>query len=451
MTTSILKNKTDLLSKKVDVEERFFSEHFQVFNIREEYPLGFHEISIRGSRKLKSGTLIFIDIIDEKGQVLRLTSKQLEDEQLNLPARRISFEIDDNVVSGVATVIVVGTSSDGRIVRYTHKFLINKELPRDPLVERGEWEADTKYFINDVVQFEGNSYIRILTGISLATFELDISSSPSPWRPFVEFPISTDKVTTGTKFLSDVIGEESEEVFIKKEVKVEEDGEDGTLSKRMRQLDDEGIIKSVNEFGSFLELNDSHLSYQMAFGGLVERMFFGQNPFRADDDENFPTDAGIGYLLKNLLRTVRIYFYGFTEPDVNPKFIFEEFGGKRFILSRDNIYTEFNMTQPWNTIEPPFITKQIAYNVGTGVNFRISTEGITQEGKTITGIVGGVNGREIRLRNIGAESIRFNVNDSDSISNNQIDAPSNIDLPQGQTLILIHNGSKWEPQYFYTP
>ena len=56
-------------------------------------------------------------------------------EQMFLPSRRFTMEVDDDVFSGVARLVLVATLEDNRKVRWTRPFIINKSLPQRPLVQ----------------------------------------------------------------------------------------------------------------------------------------------------------------------------------------------------------------------------------------------------------------------------------------------------------------------------
>jgi hypothetical protein len=158
------------------------SQYFEIYGLEPIYGLGIHTVLIRGSRLLKRGTFIFVSVQDEAGFDLLLnlppSSESYEDNFI--PFRRFTMNIDEGfpnlygqtiqgVADGVATMWVVGTTTEGKMVRWSRKFAISKAISNQPLIDRGEWELGQLYSVGDVVFYQNSFYKTILTHVSSST------------------------------------------------------------------------------------------------------------------------------------------------------------------------------------------------------------------------------------------------------------------------------------------
>lgn len=167
----------------VDIEETGDqSDYFEIYGLEPIYGMGIHTLLIRGSRLLKRGTFIYVSVQDETGfdMLLNLPSSSESYEDNFIPFRRFTINIDEGfpnvfgqtiqgVSDGVATMWVVGTTLDGKTVRWHRKFAISKSIQNQPLIDRGEWVLGEFYNIGDVVFYQNGFYKTILSHISSNT------------------------------------------------------------------------------------------------------------------------------------------------------------------------------------------------------------------------------------------------------------------------------------------
>ena len=58
------------------------------------------------------------------------------------------------------------------------------KLGRIKFVWKGNWAASTTYYIDDIVQLGGKTYICRVGHASVADFNTDLEASPSKWEQF---------------------------------------------------------------------------------------------------------------------------------------------------------------------------------------------------------------------------------------------------------------------------
>ena len=172
----------NLLDLRVDIEETGqTSEYFNLFKIQDEYGVGTHTVVIRGSDLLKKGTYIYVEIIDEHQNVIpiNLPPSYESYEQKLLPNRRFTFEVKETNVNGLAKMVFVGTTKEGKRVRFVRDFSINTSIDSHVMRNRGDWALDRFYEVGDVVQHSGSSYVCILTHDSAGD---NAPPDPSYWK-----------------------------------------------------------------------------------------------------------------------------------------------------------------------------------------------------------------------------------------------------------------------------
>lgn len=160
----------------VDIEEtQEISNYFNLTGLDQVYGRGIHKLYVAGSLLLKRGTYIYVSIQDSAGRDLLInvpSSSEIYEQKFN-PIARFTFTVDDGlpnlygqtiqeVADGMATMIMVGTTTDNRKVRWTKKFAISKAIANQPLIDRGEWALGEVYNIADVVVYQGIFYKAIL-------------------------------------------------------------------------------------------------------------------------------------------------------------------------------------------------------------------------------------------------------------------------------------------------
>jgi hypothetical protein len=193
--TNNTKLSRNLLSLKVDIEETgISSSYFEVYDIKEVYSKGIYTITIRGSDKLRRLSYIYIDLLDEKDKAVPIRVATINAfENSFLPLRRISFEINEEQANGIAKFVFYGTTNENKSVRWVKSFVINKALPSQPINQRGEWRRDEDWYeVGDVVQFEGNSFICILSHSARILTNVKIPPSAQEIVPLRDYELLPD-------------------------------------------------------------------------------------------------------------------------------------------------------------------------------------------------------------------------------------------------------------------
>ena len=177
----------------VDIEEtQEISNYFNLTGLEQVYGLGIHKLYVAGSGLLKRGTYIFVSIQDSAGRDLVInvpSSSELYEQRFN-PLARFTFTVDEGlpnlygqtiqaVSDGMAIMIMVGTTTDGRKVRWSKKFAISKAIQNQPLVDRGEWAQNEVYNIADVVLYQGIFYKAILDHVAIPSI---LPTNLTYWR-----------------------------------------------------------------------------------------------------------------------------------------------------------------------------------------------------------------------------------------------------------------------------
>lgn len=167
---AIRRKTRSLFELDVDIDELANSKYFNISNLSDNYGIGEHVVYIRGSKFLKPRSFLYVSIYDEDNKSLKINSPQneLNTSEDYFPSKRISFVVDDEVKSGIATFVAVGELKTGEIIRYKKDISINKAKKEPLLANRNQWAEDTFYRENDVVNFLNDSYISLIDHTSTA-------------------------------------------------------------------------------------------------------------------------------------------------------------------------------------------------------------------------------------------------------------------------------------------
>jgi hypothetical protein len=122
--------KYDLLRLKVDIEDtNYRSEYFTVSDLADTLTSGKTFFTINGSDKLKKNSNILVEVLDSKGTVLfyELTKSgyHLYRDTTDLV---VAITVSDNISPGLGKIVLVGTTANGKSVRWSTNIKINPAL-----------------------------------------------------------------------------------------------------------------------------------------------------------------------------------------------------------------------------------------------------------------------------------------------------------------------------------
>jgi len=122
--------KYSLLNRPVDIEDTSYrSEYFVISDLNPTLTAGKNMFTINGSNKLKPRSGILLEILDSKGGVLYYeTAKSGYFSYADTTDLVVSIHIYESTPSGFGKVVLMGTTVDGKVVRWNTNIKINPTL-----------------------------------------------------------------------------------------------------------------------------------------------------------------------------------------------------------------------------------------------------------------------------------------------------------------------------------
>jgi hypothetical protein len=124
-----------LLTKKADViDTDYLSKYFVVSDFDPKFTAGKNTISINGSGYLSPGTEMIVECIDSQNHNLYIEMARTSDVSAQTYAYRestsyvFSIHVYDDIFDGIGKLIIYGTLSDGRSVKWVKNINIDKSL-----------------------------------------------------------------------------------------------------------------------------------------------------------------------------------------------------------------------------------------------------------------------------------------------------------------------------------
>jgi len=254
--------------------------------------------------------------------------------------------------------------------------------------------------------------------------------------------------------------------MIRKTVQVEANGVDGTLSKRIRALDDEGNLDETIQIKSGGKLTNANEDYRLDENGLElgsaigaesprtvswSEQLGGDTDFRIWGYRLDPVRGGVLEFINNLwIRTISGDFVAiFRNLDISflKNTIFTENVTVQDDLTvQDNAFVGLDLTVEGSTIQPfidlPSVVAPVtSLTIGAGTNYTIELTAVGQSG-VIRGMSGGINGRKVTLINRG--SLRADLEKDDPNANTGEKfyyCKNNLRLNQGQVATFVYMDS----------
>ena len=114
----------------VDIEDTsHFSTYFRVVEFDPVFTAGKNSISFNGSDLLADGSEIKVEVLDSSGNSLYLSAVTSSVNYIDIANFTVAIYVYRETVSGAGTIILVGTSPKGEIVRWTGNITINTTYP----------------------------------------------------------------------------------------------------------------------------------------------------------------------------------------------------------------------------------------------------------------------------------------------------------------------------------
>jgi hypothetical protein len=123
-----------LYTKQADViDTQYLSQFFVVSDFNPSFTAGKNSFSFNGSTYLKSGSEIFIECLDSKGNNLYIELATSSDISVTYAYKEatsflFSIHVYNDTAEGVGTIILYGTLIDGRSVKWQQNITVNKTL-----------------------------------------------------------------------------------------------------------------------------------------------------------------------------------------------------------------------------------------------------------------------------------------------------------------------------------
>ena len=123
-----------LYKKQADViDTQYLSQFFVISDFNSTFTAGKNSFSFNGSTYLKSGSEIFIECLDSKGNNLYIELAASSDISVTYAYKEatsflFSIHVYNDTVEGVGVIILYGTLIDGRSVKWQQNITINKTL-----------------------------------------------------------------------------------------------------------------------------------------------------------------------------------------------------------------------------------------------------------------------------------------------------------------------------------
>src|ERR1039458_545468 len=126
-TTGVSQGLADI---QVDIEDNaHLSKYFRVVEFDPVFTAGKNSISFNGSDFLADGSEIKVEVLDGDGNSLYLVSPPRSANYVDIAIFTVAIYVYQEAVGGAGSVVLVGTTTKGEIVRWTGNITINTTYP----------------------------------------------------------------------------------------------------------------------------------------------------------------------------------------------------------------------------------------------------------------------------------------------------------------------------------
>ena len=164
-TTGVSQGLADI---QVDIEDvAHLSNYFRVVEFDPVFTAGKNSISFNGSDFLADGSEIKVEVLDGDGNSLYLAAPPRDQNYVDIANFTVAIYVYQEAVSGAGSVILVGTTTKGEIIRWTGNITINTTYPNVSRVRFYHAPAiEATPLLYPVVESSTGSYLTLTDSIS---------------------------------------------------------------------------------------------------------------------------------------------------------------------------------------------------------------------------------------------------------------------------------------------